>query len=639
MFLPQLLAVEWEHQSHSVQAGNCKVISCPSVRVRKAVEKLALGGFSFRCEIHAPSNEIAPDLESIYDYSLRVEKRTITLSAIEEWGALAGLATLQQMLWINTENVLRECVVHDSPWYKWRGLMVDVARHFIELKTLRETLDLMHYFKLNVLHLHLTDDQAFRFGSTSQPELVSDLHYTRSQLGELVEYAADRGIRVVPEIDMPGHTASWFLQHPEWVLGAFDASACTQFGPHTACLDPSNPELMSAVFNILAEVVETFVDPFVHVGGDEVNFGWWKNSVRVQKWARGQSLRTPEKILSAFFQPVFEWLDQRDKTPIVWDDSLHEDLPQNVVVQTWRGRNARDHALQAGHNTLISAPYYLDLNYPAHTHYRYRPGMPSAKWLETDTSRLQQPNLTYVKESIQKFEESISFPAIVHSHPGKVLGGEACMWSELVTDDLIHKRIWTRMPVIAEQFWCDKNVRSEADLNDIYHRLPIHLDALTRLGIPDLLATEEIHPCRELDPLFEMLEPVKWYTRHLTLVGLRARNEVGVPNDIPRPYDANTRLARVVDKLPVESMATHRCIRDVQQDQDLSHWILGWRSQFEIFDQMAAEHQDLEELRALSAALVTLADVAEGLAEFTERLAQPYGEYVLPIAHAFRPQT
>jgi len=636
--LPQPKSLEDGSKESHVQSGSCQVISCPSTRVQKAIKALHLAGCSFECKIESQLGHFAPNLASNFDYSLVIKNSSIVLSAPEEWGAITGISTLQQLLLTSPQGAIRECEIQDSPTFQWRGLMIDVARHYIELSVLRETLDLMHYFKLNVLHLHLSDDQAFRFGCTRHPELVSNSHYTKTELRELVEYAADRAIRIVPEIDMPGHTSSWFLKHPEWALGPFEATECEQFGPHQACLDPSNSELMHVVFDVLAEVVETFCDEFIHLGGDEVDFTWWNESRKVQEWARDLSITEPQELLTAFLQPVFEWLHEKGRTPIVWDDSLHESLPSNVVVQAWRGRAARDQSVGLGYRTLVSAPYYLDLNYPAEVHYRYRPDIGSKEWADTDALKLQAPSFHYVQENIAHFEESATIPPLVNRKNGDILGGEACMWSELVNSELIHKRIWTRMPVIAEQFWSAKEV-SVIGIADVYERLTVHLKVLQQIGFPDLLSMQDVHPCQELEPLFEMLEPVKWYTRHLTLEGIHARNSEELASDVPRPYNVLTKLNRVVDRLPVESLATRRCLKDLQEQEDLSNWISGWRKQYKVFEQMVVQYPDLEELREVSNALAVLADIAENRAEFSDHLTQPFGEYTLPIAHAFRTRT
>ena len=194
------------------------------------------------------------------------------------------------------------------------------------------------------------------------------------------------------------------------------------------------------------------------------------------------------------------------------------------------------------------------------------------------------------------------------------------------------------MPVIAEQFWSAKEV-SAGEIANVYERLTVHLEILNHSKIANLHTMQDVHPCHELEPLFEMLEPVKWYTRHLTLEGIRSRNLNEPTSTVPRPYNVHTQLNRVVDRLPVESLAARQCLKDLRDQRDLSNWISGWRKQHEVFEQMVEQYPDLEELREISNALTVLADVAENRAEFSDRLTQPYGEYTLPIAHAFRTRT
>jgi len=592
---------------------------------------LNLGHCSFSCEIDNEELLSVPNLQSDYGYVLRICEQKISVFAAEEWGALAALSTVAQLS-VGFGEHLPDCTITDEPKHPWRGLLVDVARHFISLPTLFKCCDLMHHFKMNVLHLHLTDDQGFRFGSEAYPELVSADNYSLDELRQLITYAADRGIRVVPELDVPGHTSSWLVKHPEWGFGAVNEDELNEFGPHRSCLDPSNPKTMEAVVNLFEELATTFPDEYVHVGGDEVDPFYWEKSSNVQAWAAAHELLNTRDIQAKFTRTVCERSSELNKKAIVWDEALHESLPTSVTVQAWRGLRSRDVSLATGHPTIVSAPYYLDLHYPAALHYQYSPEMTSQDWREADASVRNDPRLAHVRDGVRWHQDFGEFPNLPSKETGKILGGEACMWSELVTDELLLTRVWTRAPAIAEQLW---SARDMEDTDSMYDRLSVSLQRLPFLGLPDVMNIRQVHPCTALQPLFEMLEPVKWYGRLLSMERVRARAEGNDESAYTRPYNQRTPLNRVVDRIPAESLPTAHLTSRIEQGEDLSPWILGWKHQHAVFDDCVKQYPELAELRPASEALAKLADVALGLAAYEPRLAGPFGEHLLPIATAF----
>ena len=595
------------------------------------MSRLDLEGCSFNCEIDNEEFLSVPNLQSDYGYVLRIYEQKISVFASEEWGALAALSTLAQLS-VGFDGRLPDCTITDEPKHPWRGLLVDVARHFISLPTLIQCCDLMHHFKMNVLHLHLSDDQGFRFGSETYPELVSPDHYSFDDLRQLIAYAADLGIRVVPELDVPGHTSSWLVKHPEWGFGDVNEDELKEFGSHRGCLDPSNPKTMEAVVTLFKEIASTFPDEYIHVGGDEVDPFYWEKSSSVQSWAAAHQLLNSRDIQAQFTIEVCKRLSELNKKAIVWDEALHELLPTSVTVQAWRGLSSRDTSLAAGYPTIVSAPYYLDLHYPAALHYLYSPEMSSREWRDADAKIRNDPMLAHVAEGVRWHQEFGDFPSLSKRESGTILGGEACMWSELVTDELLLTRVWTRAPVIAERFWSELDIEQT---DSLYERLSVSLQSLPVLGLPDVLNIHQVHPCTALQPLFEMLEPVKWYGRVLSMERVVARAEGRDESAIARPYDQQTPLNRVVDRIPVESLSTVHLAPRIKNGEDLSPWIIGWQHQHMVFNDCVSQYPELAELRPASEALSRLADVALGLASYDSSLAGPFGEYLLPIAIAF----
>ncbi|MDE0419982.1 MAG: family 20 glycosylhydrolase [Gammaproteobacteria bacterium] len=540
-----------------------------------------------------------PGVADSYEYRLTVGE-TVTIRAETEWGALTALATLTQLV---AGGVLDVAEVHDAPRYPWRGVMIDTVRHFISLATLERTLDVMAFYKLNVLHLHLTDDQGFRFRSNAYPELASADAYSHAEFRDLVDYAADRAIRVVPELDVPGHATSWLAAHPDWgvdgVVGVEGPS--TRFGVHDVCLDIENPEVRHAVDTLLGEFADVFPDEFVHFGGDEVG-----------------------RDCTAFYQHVVETLGGLGKRAMGWDECLHEDLRQDTVIQAWRGIEARDAALRAGHDCVVSAPYYLDLFYPADVHHAFDPAT-STKAGEQRLAR--HPSLAHVRDGLAWMSDFGAFPELPERPGGCVLGGEACLWSELVTDELLDARLWSRMPAIAERFW---NGSESSDAGAVYESAAATRGTLAMLGtLPeDHAALFEDYP--DLARLIEMVEPVKWYLRLLGVAEYQRRvSGVGSAGEA-RPYSTTTPLDRIVDRIPPESLATRRAAADLAEGVSMERWIAGWRKQREAL----ARHPDLVgELHSVSDALVGVADFLAGKANVDiGSLGGPFGEYLLPIA-------
>ena len=568
-----------------------------SDRLRRAVARLPDMGIVLSFRVDASPTPV-PALADDYAYRL-VTGDTVRVEANSEWGALTALATLVQL---GAGGELAVGEIRDAPCYPWRGLMIDTVRHFITLDTLRRTVDAMAFYKLNVLHLHLTDDQGFRFQSKAYPELASKDAYSVDEMRSLVAYAADRAVRVVPELDVPGHVTSWLAAHPEWGASdtAPDTAPSTRFGVHDACLDVHDPSVLRAVDTLLEEFADVFPDEFLHFGGDEVG-----------------------RDCAAFHRHVVDRIEALGRRAMGWDECLHPELPTGTTVQAWRGIAGRDAAVDAGHDCVVSAPYYLDLFYPADVHCAFDPATASP---DTERAMLAHPRLAHVRHGLQWMPEFAEYPRLPSRPSGRILGGEACLWSELVADGLLDTRVWSRMPAIAERFWNG----AQAKTADVYERMAATRRTLARLGVvPDHERVTGDHP--ELATLIEMLEPVKWYVRLLGPAEFRRRvNGLGGEAE-PRPYDTTTPLDRIVDRIPPESLASRRAEADLAAGAPMSTWIDGWRRQ-----QLAlAQHPQLhEELRDASDALARIADIVAGDSDTdASALAGPFGEYVLPIAH------
>jgi len=461
----------------------------------------------------------SPDLPALGDdesYTLEIREGRGELRAQTTFGALRGLATLQQALSIEGERaVIAPMSVQDSPRFPWRGLMIDVSRHWQPMAVIKRNLDGMALVKLNVLHLHLTDDQGFRVESRTHPELTakgSDGHYfTQTQLREIVAYAAQRGIRVVPEFDVPGHATSWVVSHPELASAPGPYQIERRWGVFNPVLDPTNEKTYALLTDFLGEMCVLFPDPFFHIGGDENNGVQWNANPRIQAFIREHGLKDNADLHNYFNQRVSEILRRNGKRLLGWDEILNPGLPQESVIESWRGPDALAEAARLGYAGILANGYYIDLNFPARDHYLADP-LPPDSGLKPDER-------------------------------ARVLGGEATMWAEWVAPENIDTRIWPRTAAIAERLWSPDTVR---DVASMYARLPAIDRDLEDAGLQEgnwpRFPGVDAETAEALATLAGAVEPVKRYQRG----GLQPDHVQGTPlnelADWARPESTTARI-------------------------------------------------------------------------------------------------
>lgn len=330
-----------------------------------------------------------PQPDMAEQYHLHVTATEIILRAPAETGILRGLETLLQLV---NNGQIAAVTIDDRPRFSWRGLLLDPARRFLPLPLLKRQIDIMAATKLNVLHLHLTDDQGWRFESKHYPRLQqiggADGFYTQAELKQLVRYAAERGIRIVPEIDLPGHTTALGAAYPEFMSQSGPTQPERHWGVHPAVLDPANEQLYPFLQRLLAEVTAVFPDPYLHIGGDEVLSDHWLATPHIVAFMQQKQLNGAPALQAYFNRRVQHILQQLNRTMIGWDEVLDSNLPDSVLVQSWRGTESLYQAAAAGHKAILSTGYYLDQPQFAGYHYRNDP-LPQAV-AATDLTQLQQ---------------------------------------------------------------------------------------------------------------------------------------------------------------------------------------------------------------------------------------------------------
>jgi hexosaminidase len=374
-------------------------------------------------------------------YTLKVEPARVVLDAPTDIGVLRGLETLYQSLSVDEKGYYFPCaVIADKPRFTWRGLMIDVGRHFQPIEVIKRNIDGMAAVKLNVLHLHLTEDQGFRIESKVFPklhELGSDgMYFTQGQIKDIIEYAGDRGIRVYPEFDLPGHSTSWFVAYPGFSSAPGSYAIERKFGVFAPTFDPTNEKVYPFLEAFLKEMAGLFPDPYLHIGGDEVEGHQWDANPGIQAFKKKNGFADNAALQAYFNRRLLQILIKCHKKMVGWDEILQPGLPTDIVIHSWRGQESLAEAARKGYQAILSSGYYIDLCQTAASHYLNDP-VPSDSPLD----------------DLQK-----SF----------ILGGEATMWTELATPETIDSRIWPRTAAIAERFWSPATVRN---VDDMYRRL------------------------------------------------------------------------------------------------------------------------------------------------------------------------
>ena len=427
-------------------------------------------------------------------YSLEIGVSGAKLTAATPLGVMRGLQTFLQLVETTSQGfAVPALTIRDQPRFPWRGLMIDVSRHFIPLDVLKRNLDGMAAVKLNVFHWHLSDNQGFRVESRKFPRLhglgSDGLYYKQNEVRDLIAYARERGIRVVPEFDMPGHSTAWFVGYPELASGPGPYQIERKWGIFDPAMDPTQERTYKFLDSFIAEMAQLFPDKYFHIGGDEVNGKQWDKNPKIQAFMRAHGLKNDGDLQAYFNQRVQKIVSRHGKIMIGWDEVLQPDLPKDIVIQSWRGQESLAQAAKQGYRGLLSYGYYLDLIWPASRHYAVDP-------LGDDAANLGP-------------DEKL-----------RILGGEACMWSEYVSPENIDSRIWPRMAAIAERLWSSQNV---TDLNSMYQRLEATSRWLDWLGLthnssyePMLRRIAGSENIAGLRTLADVVEPVKDYVREET---------------------------------------------------------------------------------------------------------------------------
>lgn len=425
-------------------------------------------------------------------YRLTVTAESVLLEATDPAGAFYAAQTLRQSLHpaafragSTGERVwtIPAGTVEDRPEYGWRGCLIDVARHFLPKNDLLRYIDLLATHKLNVLHLHLTDDQGWRLEIRKYPRLTevgawrrespigSIVHrrfdgrphggyYTQDDIREIVAYAADRFVTVVPEIDLPGHTQAAIAAYPE--LGNLDEAldVRTEWGVGENVLNVKDATI--AFFtDVLEEVLELFPGEYVCVGGDEAPKTQWDESVPAKERIRELGLRDADELQTWLMRHFTDYLLARGRRPLAWDELMEGGLPEGVTVAAWRGGKCAALAARSGHDVVVSpfAETYLDFRQD-----------------EGDGEPVPIGSVTSLS-AVHAFDPIPG--GLTEEERGRVLGAQAALWTEHIDSPrLLDYMAFPRLAAFAEAVWSGAR-----DFEDFLGRLAVHEKRLDALGV------------------------------------------------------------------------------------------------------------------------------------------------------------
>ena len=513
-------------------------------------------------------------------YKLEISSARVLLTAPNPLGVLHGLQTFLQLVRSTPQGFgVPAVTIDDQPRFPWRGLMIDSGRHFMPVPVITRNLDGMEAVKMNVFHWHLSDDQGFRVESKIFPLLQGKgsegNYYTQKEIGDVVRYAQQRGIRVVPEFDMPCHTTSWLAGYPQLASGKGPYQIANRWGIMDSAMDPTRETTYQFLDRFIGEMAALFPDAYFHIGGDECDGKEWDANTRIKAFMHAHGMKDDAALQSYFTARVQKLVAAHHKIMEGWDEVSQPDTPRDVVIQSWRGEKALAVAARQGNRVVLSNGYYIDLNQPAEEHYLVDP-------LGGDGGSLTP------------------------EQKARVLGGEATMWSEYVTPENIDSGIWPRTAAIAERFWSPRQVR---DVDSMYSRLAVISQRLQYYGLE-----HESSPRMMLERIAsgEVPEPVQ-------VLAAVVQPPKGYSRGGMREYHPFTPLNRLVDAVPPESKTARKfngLVKQIvagkatpEQWKEARKWLTLWRDNDAKLQPLLSQSDLTAELVPVSRALSEAAAV------------------------------
>ncbi|MDE3057781.1 MAG: family 20 glycosylhydrolase [Bacteroidota bacterium] len=475
VLIPLPEKVEWR-QGSFVLSDHVRIVSS-TAQLTKYFEKRIqiLTGIAFDTSSKENSGgeiifQIGRD-SATESYSLSVEQRRVTISSESEEGVFRGMQTFFQLIAPEAKAhrngmpaEIPSCEIFDRPAFRWRGLNLDCSRHFMSKEFIKRYLDILAYYKMNVFHWHLTDDQGWRIEIRRYPQLTRigawrteadgsryGGYYTQEDIRDIVAYAQRRFITVVPEIEMPGHCLASLAAYPENSCTGGPFEVGTVWGVMKDVYCAGRDSTFTFLENILDEVIGLFPSPYIHIGGDEVPKDRWKACPRCQARIKAEGLHNEEELQSYFIKRIADYLHSKGKTMIGWEEILQGGLAPGAIVQAWQSMQPAIEAAQEGHCAICSPASHTYLN-------------ADPEDLDLRTAYSFKPIPDELSAGQQKF----------------ILGAEANLWTEYAPQETVDQKLFPRLLALAEVFW--KNPKNR-NYEEFHTRMQRAYDDLSALGI------------------------------------------------------------------------------------------------------------------------------------------------------------
>ena len=596
-------------------------------------------------QIHANKKGIV-QINMEESYELVVDEAKISLKSETDIGAIRGLETLLQLISADQNGFyFKGVTIKDSPRFAWRGLLISQPYHFMPMDVVKRTLDAMAMVKMNVLHLYISDDQGYTIESKVFPKLHQQAsggnYFTQVQIAEIIQFADQRGIRIVPEIDLPGHSTAILTAFPELASIPRAYQLQDHWGVFDPTVDPTKEKNYIFLDTLLTEVASLFPDHYFHIGGDENTGRDWVKSIPIQAFMKEKGLNSTVSLQNYFNRHIQQILKRSGKTVVGWDEILmkkmedstakahfekgefdqliEQEVPKDIVVQSWRGMEALLSSAKNGYKSILSKGYYIDLVQPTSYHYLNDPIPFRNKVIIPDS----EANLNrFESEIIKKIQNGQKI--LTSKEEELIIGGEATMWTEHVSAETFDSRVWPRSAAIAERLWSPATVR---DVDDMYRRLDIISLQLEWVGSTHLKNKEMmlrriagVENIQALENVVDFIEPLKGYKRNAANNFTKYSPysllvDIAVPD--PSPLRAFNKL---VDSLTQQRTAI--------QIKSLYRQLNFWKSNHQLVQAMAINKPLLTTLVKHSAALNTISNYTIEFLEMKERHQNPSQQWM-----------
>jgi hexosaminidase len=401
-------------------------------------------------------------------YQLSVTPKNIHISAYKKAGLFYALQSLLQIIHLETKtskDIKIPCVeITDIPKFQWRGMLLDCGRHFMDKAFVKRYIDLLAYYKMNRLHWHLTEDQGWRIEIKKYPKLTEvgawrteadgsryGGFYTQDDIREIVAYANERFVTVVPEIEMPGHSVAAIASYPYLSCTGNPINVETQWGVFKDIYCAGNDSTFTFLKDVLTEVMGLFPSKYIHIGGDEAPKFRWEQCPKCQTRMRVQNLKGEHKLQTWFIEQIDAFLELNGRKLIGWDEILEGGLSKGATVQSWRGMEGAIEAARSGHDAIVSPT--------SHAYFDY----------EISNINLEKVyHFDPVPKELTKEEST------------HILGGECNLWSERAPQEKVDERMFPRLLAMSEVLW---NYPEKRDYVAFRKRVQLQYPVLNRRGV------------------------------------------------------------------------------------------------------------------------------------------------------------